>query len=214
MPDDLAVDGAHWLGEAISIAKDHRATALLLEAEPTPDALSDLAAESGFEMTRDLYQMRRELPLGRPWSLPLRPFRPGEDDTGMLAVNNRAFEWHPEQGGWDSSQLAERMAESWFDPRGLLIHEVDGTIIGFCWTKVHHDLEVPIGEIYVIAVDPDAGGRGIGQELLSAGLDHLAGLGLGQVMLYVESDNHPALRLYRSNGFDVHLHHTWWRRPL
>jgi mycothiol synthase len=61
-----------------------------------------------------------------------------------------------------------------------------------------------LGEIYVIAVDPDVTGRGLGRDLTQAGLDHLADRGLTVGMLYVEDDNEAALGLYRQMGFHTH----------
>jgi mycothiol synthase len=37
--------------------------------------------------------------------------------------------------------------------------------------------------------------------LTVAGLDHLASVGVSEVLLYVESDNEPAVRLYGGLGF-------------
>ena len=168
-------------------------------SHPSP-AHDELAARYGFHRSRDLLQMRIDLPLSEHTDLTTRPFIVGRDEAAWVEVNNRAFAWHPEQGGWTVDALVRREAEPWFDPAGFLLHELDGRLAGFCWTKVHTD-PVPMGEIYVIAVDPDFAGRGLGRKLTVAGLASLAQRGSTLGMLFVDADNVPAVSLYEKLGF-------------
>jgi mycothiol synthase len=171
---------------------------------PKPTAASDaLAAAIGFRRGRELRQLRRPLPVATHATIGVRPFVPGQDESAWLEVNNRAFSWHPEQGGWDLETLCNREDQPWFDARGFLLHERDGKLAGFCWTKVHSDHQPPLGEIYVVAVDPGFQGLGLGRQLVLAGLDHLAARGLTEAMLYVDADNSWAIRLYEQLGFTL-----------
>jgi mycothiol synthase len=171
-------------------------------ATPADDRVADA---HGLHLERELIQMRRPLPVeGDRVPLAVRPFVPGVDESAWLAVNNRAFATHPEQGGWVLETLLAREREPWFDPDGFLLHEVDGQLAASCWTKVHATTDPPMGEIYVISVDPAFHGRGLGRALTLAGLDWLSGAGLEVGMLYVDGANHTATTLYRSMGFVDH----------
>jgi mycothiol synthase len=166
-----------------------------------------LAHGRGYVEERVLWQLRRSLlshiptePL--PPGIRLRTFRPGEDEQAWVEVNNRAFADHPDQGAWTVADIEAREAEPWFDPAGFLLAErVDtGELAGFHWTKVHAG-HPPIGEVYVLGVDPSARGLRLGPALTVAGLRHLRGRGLSQVLLYVDESNTRAVRLYEELGF-------------
>jgi mycothiol synthase len=134
-----------------------------------------------------------------PPGVSVRAFEPGRDEDAWIDVNNRAFEGHPEQGGWDRETLEHRMKEPWFDPDDFLIATDDAGIAGFNWTKLHHDKAE--GEIYVIGVDPGRKAGGLGKALLVAGLDHMARKGMHTCCLYVDEANEHALAMYTKLGF-------------
>jgi mycothiol synthase len=166
-------------------------------------AAARLAARHGWERVRDLWVMRRpasrELPpLEAPPGVTVRSYR--DSDAGdVVRVNAAAFAHHPEQGAMDADNLARRMAEDWFDPAGLLVAEDATGMLGFHWTKQH---DARLGEVYVVGVSPAAQGRGLGKVLTLAGLHHLAERGVEEVLLYVESDNAPAVAVYSRLGFE------------
>ena len=163
-----------------------------------------VAAEFQLLPTRRLFQMYRSLPTGIGIDLITRPFEPGNDESTWLQVNQRAFAWNPQQGEWSLESLCARESEPWFEPAGFLLHERQGRLAGFCWTKVHVTPSGLLGEIYVIAVDPDFHGQGLGRLLTLAGLEHLSSRGITTAMLFVDADNTAAVGLYDKLGFVVH----------
>ena len=169
------------------------------------------AASLGLVVVRELLQMRRPLaglpPATVSDGVRIATYSGPDDDAELLRVNNAAFAWHPEQGGWTGADIAERRDEPWFDPAGLFmaVDEKTDKLLGFHWTKVH---TVDLGEVYVVGVDPAAQGRGLGATLTLAGLHYLAerlsASSQATVMLYVEADNSAAVNTYRRLGFNVH----------
>ena len=158
----------------------------------------------GYHTDRDLHQLRRALPPDRlpevPTTVTIRAFRVGLDETMWLALNNRAFAGHPENGNWNLGDLHERMEQQWFNPEGFLIAWEGGRMIGSCWTKLHAGTDH--GEIYVVGVDPEVRGRGIGTQLTLVGLWNLhEQQDAAMALLYVDASNVPAMKLYRDLGF-------------
>ena len=164
-----------------------------------------LAARHGLAPVRTLLQLRAEVPpktvseaesaAGRPGRV--AAFRPGIDDAAWLAVNAAAFAAHPEQGKLTQRDLDAREAEDWFETGDFLLLWDGDELIGFCWLKV----DGGIGEFYAVGIAPNRQGEGLGRVLVEAGFARLADRGIRTSNLYVEADNEPALRLYRSFGF-------------
>lgn len=171
-----------------------------------------LAFELGFDIQRELAFMTRPLderPTAPtpPDDVVLRPYRGDQDDQAFLAVNNAAFAGHPENGGWSVADFAERRQRDWFEPADLLMAWRDDDLVGFHWTKWHgHESDEvpahePVGEVYVLAVDPAHQGKGLGRILLDSGVRHLYERGCRQAILYVDCASTGAVHLYESAGF-------------
>jgi mycothiol synthase len=215
---ELSGDG-HWAIE-VAVAPQHRdgaATTELIEAlrvdlnsEDTVlwarvGYVADAAIGGGWERWRVLWEMRRRLPVENLdpaiTGFRLASFRMGIDETAWLEANNATFAGHPENGDMTRRDLEKRMAEPWFDPDGFVLAWDGDQLAGSCWTKVH---ENGVGEIYIVGVVPRWEGRGLGRALVSIGLEYLANQRHSrEAMLFVESANRRAVRLYRGLGFDI-----------
>jgi len=187
---------------------------LRLWAHGEHPAAAALAGSLGFHRERILWQLRRSLhaplpPPDLPAGVTVRPFLVGQDEQGWTAVNNRAFAGHPDQGHWSIEDVRMREREPWFDPAGFFLAErgsgEDAELVGFHWTKVHGADEghghQPIGEVYVVGVDPAAQGQGLGRALTLVGLRYLRSRGLSSVLLYVDDTNTGAIKVYERLGF-------------
>ncbi|MEU4363718.1 mycothiol synthase [Promicromonospora sp. NPDC023987] len=196
-------------------------------------AHGDLESARGFARAAGLRPVRELRFLARPLAaapeLPvapagyrLRTFRPGADDAGWLRVNARAFATHPEQGRMTLDDLRARLSEPWFDPEGFFLLDAEDAPGGtdgvdpaaFLWTKTEPGQPEGArdGEIYVLGVDPDHQGEGLGRLLTDVGLAHLAHAGATRAVLYVEGDNAPALATYERAGFTRAAVHVQYAR--
>ena len=138
-----------------------------------------------------------------PHPYTIETFIPARDKERWLALNNKIFALHPDQGNWAMQDLENRMAEPWFDPEGFFLAIQEGEIIGFVWTKIHQDYvnQEPVGELYVVGVDPAHAKKGVGRTLSIEALNYLIHKGLKRAMLYVDADNESGKALYASLGF-------------
>ena len=207
--------GKQLLSKAIEICGNN----LRLWVHGEQEAAHNLATSFNFVKIRTVLQMSKSLTdiqslpvIGK--EIIIRSFLPGIDSDAWLELNNKVFKDHPEQGGWQLSDLNHRLSEELFDEKGFFIVEKNKQVIASTWTKVHgahshdHDGDAShahpaIGEIYITAVDPAYAGLGIGKALTITALNYLKYQGLTDAMLYVDFDNKAALNLYGSLGFEL-----------
>lgn len=211
-PDRRSDDvGTALIAEGLTVLARHGSRHVSLWMFGADDQADAVAAAASLEVERELWQMRVPLPLDEeprwPPGITTRPFVVGQDEAAWVTVNNRAFVNDPDQGGWSDDDLRKLESEPWFDPRGFLLATDEEGLAGFCWTKVHPPAPpnepVALGEIYVIGVDPDRQGTGLGRALVVGGLASLHEHGTPVGMLFVDAANTSAVALYRKLGFDV-----------
>ncbi|MDT9409464.1 mycothiol synthase [Corynebacterium rouxii] len=186
--------GARAVAKALHLVQSRQLLVMAVEGEQLAES-AQLQVPNGF----------RVLALNEAYeSIP-------DIEQQWLRVNNEAFEWHPEQGGWDSARLAKTRDASWFRESDVLflIDTAKRTVAGFHWTKRHGDLEEGAdGEVYVVGLGSAYRRRGLGDLLIRMGLHHLEYEKARRVILYVEGDNQSARRAYDALGFHVTESHV------
>jgi len=202
--------GRRLFERVMSVARQQQVRRVDLWAYNHAAATAEIAAAFELLPTRRLLHLHRHMagPVRTPTppGVRLRSFQPVDDDEALLALNNRIFAGHPENGAWTLDDLRARMEQP-FDPDDVLMLEADGALAGFCWMKVR-DLEAEgrAGEIYVIGTAPEAQGRGLGRYLLTEGLARLHRRAADVAAIYVDESNQVAVALYESMAF--HHHHV------
>ena len=177
-------------------------------------AVDELVEDFGFRPERQLLQMRLPLPprmaAASPRGHRLTAFEVGADEDVWIEVNNRAFAGHPENGSWNRPILADRFRQDWFDPEGLLMAWDGDRLSGFCWTKVHPG---SMGEIYIVAVNPEYQRQKLGTWLTLEGLWYLfRQRKMSSAMVYVDAANRSAVAMYERLGFELdHIDRAYTR---
>lgn len=214
--DDAAADS----GAPGSNTPDAAGSKLLAWSHGGVPGSREFAAATGFEATRELWFMTKphlqDLPdIAVRNDVTLSSFAEGDRVEEFLTVNAQAFSDHPEQGSMSAADVTMRQGEDWYNPSDVILacDPDTGDILGFHWLKVtgNHDHQ-PQGEVYIIAVSPQAQGRGLGRYLLDVGLGQLAKQHIEAATLYVEKANRPAVALYEAQGFKLTRSHIQYQR--
>jgi mycothiol synthase len=205
-------DGTIQLAVHPEHRREGRGTALLRQALAEHPELTvwafgslpgsaELAAKAGLVPTRTLLRMARPLPADEEpdADTTITGFRP-EDADRIVEINALSFAHHPEQGKLTKEEFDDLTRQPWFSAEGLKVAREGDEPVGFHWTKRHGG---GVGEVYVLAVHPEHGGKGLGRALLAAGLRHLYDEGDREVILYVEGSEERVVNMYRAAGFTV-----------
>lgn len=117
---------------------------------------------------------------------------------GVLGESGVYQRLHPD---WRADQRRVVEAACGAEHIAVWVAEVDASAVGF--VAVRLDREASIGEIYLIAVDPDHQRAGIGSALTTFALDWIKNAGMAVAMVETGGDpgHAPARRVYERAGF-------------
>ena len=180
---------------------------------PSPEA-EGFVSRHGFTKARTFWLMERPRgPVAAPaWPAGIR--LAGDDGTDRVYrdftdVYNDSFEHH-----YHSAIMTLEETRAIFTGPGV---RADGSVLayrgergaGFCRCVLHADR----GEVAGMGTIQAERGIGLGRALLRWGVEWLERANASRVTLLVDGENESALKLYRSEGFDVVRTRVAWSRP-
>ena len=185
-------------------------------------AARGLLAKLGFRFVRRFLELRRELseahlPAGEQGGVASRHLQSGEEDK-LAQIQNRSF-----AGTWGYNptaveEIGYRLSLTGRSPQDVILICEGDRPVGYCWTEIDPAETAAMGtnkgRIYMLGVDPDYRGRGIGKRALLAGLAHLKSKGIEVAELTVDSQNAAACALYQSGGFKISSTSAWYEKAL
>ena len=181
-----------------------------------------LASRLGFQFIRHFHQMKLDLdtirlPHPEPSGYVIRSLGHAEADK-LTFIQNRAF---ADSWGFNPNtpdEIAYRINLSSCSPENIRMAYLKNRPIGYCWTRIMIGDDSTTGsakgEIHMLGVDPDFRSKGIGRNVLLAGLADLKSRGATIIELTADSEDQAALGLYESVGFKFHSRAEWYEKKL
>lgn len=182
----------------------------------------ELFTKMGFRFIRRFLELRLDLSevhvpdMGRMGPR-YRQMKSGEEEK-LVHIQNRSF---ADTWGFNPNtveEIAYRIGLPNCSPEDIILACDGDHVIGYCWTRIYVGEENVTrggrGRIYMLGVDTDHRSKGIGRDVLLAGLSYLKNKGLGMVDLTVDSENKAACALYRSAGFGIRTRSLWYEKVV
>ena len=204
----------------IKRARELRAKVAHVNIKEDNVAAIEILLELGFTFVRRFLELTRDISCFDTSDIPSTRacccLQPGQEDT-LAKLQNCAF-----AGSWGynpntAEEIAFRMNIGSFSLKDIVLTYDGDKAIGCCWTGIICEEGIPSvskGRIHMLGVDPDYRGRGIGRELMMAGLARLKNRGLNIAELTVDSENRIACTLYESLGFEIQSSTLWYEKAV
>jgi len=136
------------------------------------------------------------------------------EEAKLTQIQNQCF-----AGTWGYNPntvatITYRTHLSHFSPEDVVLTGEGDEVTGYCWIEVIGGEDKQEGRVYMLGVDPDYRGKGIGKRLLLAGLARLRSKGVRVAVLTVDSENEVACALYWSVGFELRANSLWYEKAV
>jgi mycothiol synthase len=202
--------GRQLVEAGLAMAREKRLPGLLMGVMPGDSAGRAFLEATGFSFhsivwNLDLSPNRAVLAPTWPDGLVARPFDRGRDLDPWLRLFNAAFADHATPLQLDQRIVDGLLADPDIDDADTIVVEELATseLVGFCGTDPQRR-DGALGthaELWSIGVRPDRQGRGLGRQLVRAGVERVRSIGIHGVGLSVNARNAGAVNLYESEGF-------------
>jgi len=212
----------HLFHHAIHRAKELGVRVAHVNISQNNIGANKLLSKLGFGLVRHYLDLKLELSevhlphTGHTTSL-YRHLTYGEEDR-LTELQNRSF---VDTWGYNPNTVEEivyRLNQGSCSPADVILICEGEHPIGYCWTIVNFEQGTVSGSnkgrIYMLGTDPDCRGKGIGKQVLLAGLAYLEGMGIKVAELTVDRENEVACALYESVGFKIASTSLWYEKSL
>jgi GNAT superfamily N-acetyltransferase len=131
--------------------------------------------------------------------LSLRAWEPVHESMRQV-MGDEIFDLH-HQPVWRTRQRKDVEAVLDDDEAAVWVAERDGAVIGWVAAILHRDERM--GEVHMVAVEPDHQGHGIGTELTDVATDWMREAGMTHAVILTGGDagHAPARRTYEKAGY-------------
>lgn len=209
-------------GCAIRYARDAGSKVAQICIPETNQAAKKLASRLGLRFIRNFVEMQLDLdeiqlPDEKSGEYIIRHLQRGEEDK-LTDIQNRSFAdaWGFNPNTQD--EIAYRINVSSCSAEDIIMAYREDKPVGYCWTRLlfkENPAEEKVkGEIHMLGVDPDFRKKGIGRNVLLAGLFHLKNKNVKIVELTTDGEDQTARRLYELVGFREGMKTEWYEKRL
>ncbi len=177
---------------------------------------------NGFSLTRKFNYMERplnrmpiekRLPSGYEWT----HFRGGEEAEWVNCINI-AFKEHWGKRPTSLSEFSRWVTDPSFDPTGVIGIRRSNVPVGLIYCEIDVSYVEYTGRkrsmLWIIGVIPSERGLGLGEKLTVKGMNWSYSKGMEIAALFVDSENAPALNLYKKLEYKTNYETHHLAKPL